>query len=123
MMPTRILFDPFLLMMVLLRGPKDGREAVAGDLPLPAGLAQQKQFLVAARDLRTISEDLDDTGRRRSQQGPFRRKQLGLGNLELQLKRNRIEDAGVGLMQELSSDARWVLRRVASSIVGLELYG
>src|SRR5207248_8293587 len=85
MMPTRIFFGPFLLMMALLRGPKDGRKAVAGDLPLPVGLAQQEQLLVAARDLGAIGEYPDHAGRRRSQQGPFRRKQLGLGNLELQL--------------------------------------
>src|SRR5438128_8237445 len=99
MMPTRIFFVPFLLMMVLLRGPKDGREAVTGDLPLPVRLAQQEQFLVAARNLGTIGEDLDDTGRRRTQQGPFRRKQLRLGNLELQLQGDRLEDSGVGLLE------------------------
>src|ERR1700687_5698359 len=30
----------------LLRGPKDGREAVARDLPLPIRLAQQEQLLI-----------------------------------------------------------------------------
>src|SRR3989440_2206561 len=120
MMPIRIFF---VLMVGLLRRPNGGGEAVAGDLPLPVGLAQQEQFLVAARDLGTIGEDLDDTGRRRSQQGPFRRKQLCLGNLELQLKRNRLEDAGVGLLQDFGADGRRVLRRHQHSIVGIELYG
>src|SRR2546421_4025871 len=64
MMPTRIFF---VLMVGLVRRPNGGGEAVAGDLPLPVGLAQQKQFLVAARNLGTIGENLDDTARRCSQ--------------------------------------------------------
>src|SRR5438128_2805572 len=62
MMPTRIRFVAFLL-MALLRGRKDGRKAVAGDLPLPVRLVQHEQFLVAARNLGAVGEDLDDTGR------------------------------------------------------------
>src|SRR5436309_2203988 len=96
MMPTRIFLVAFLLMAVtrLLRGPKDRREAVAGDLPLPVGIAQQEQLLVAARNLGARGEDLDDTRRRRAQRGPFRRKQLRFGNLELELQRDRLEDSG-----------------------------
>src|SRR5438477_13471 len=120
MMPTRIFF---VLMVGLLRRPNGGREAVAGDLPLPVGLAQQEQLLVAARYLGAIGEDLDDTGRGRSQQRPFRRKQLRLGNLELQLQRDRLEDSGVGLLEDFGADGRRVLRRHQHSIIGIELYG
>src|SRR5438876_11112924 len=100
MMPMRIFF---VLMMGLLRRPNGGGEAVAGDLPLPVGLTQQEQLLVAARDLGTVGEDLGDTGRGRAQQGPFRRKQLGLGNLEFEVERDRLEDGHVGLLEDFGS--------------------
>ncbi len=51
------------------------------------------------------------------------RKQLRLGNVELEPYGDRLEDSGVGFPQSLGAGGRRVLWRHEHAIVGIELHG